>query len=66
VCFCRPCIPTPAHKKQASTLAKTLGSAAFSIVVTIIVLVVVAVALLVYRLKRNFRVPVVSDGLSVC
>ncbi|KAL0036293.1 hypothetical protein WJX77_001120 [Trebouxia sp. C0004] len=58
VCFCRPCIPAPAHKKAASTLAKTLGSTAFSIVVTIIVLVVVAVALLVYRLNRDFRVPV--------
>ncbi len=66
VCFCRPCIPAPAHKKAASTLAKTLGSTAFSIVVTIITLVVVAVALLVYSLNRDLRVPVVSNGWSAC
>ncbi len=66
VCFCWPCIPAPAHKKAASTLATTLGSTAFSIVVTIIVLVVVSVALLVYRLNRDLRMPVVSQGLSAC
>ncbi|DBA87007.1 TPA: hypothetical protein ACH3X2_000386 [Trebouxia sp. C0005] len=62
VCYCRPCIPAPAHKKAASTLAKTLGSTAFSIVVTIIVLVVVSVALLVYKLNRDFKMPV---GLNI-
>ena len=60
VCFCRPCIPAPAHKKAASTLATTLGSTAFPNVVTIIVLVVMSVALLVYRLNRDLRMPVVS------
>ncbi len=34
--------------------------------VTVIVLVVVSVALLVYRLNKDFSIPVVSHGLPVC
>ncbi|DBA98968.1 TPA: hypothetical protein ACH3X1_014308 [Trebouxia sp. C0004] len=59
-CFCRPDIPAPAPTKEASPLAKTLCSTAFSIVETLLVLVVAAVALLVYRLNKDFRVPRVT------